>query len=70
MQRNVLQESLKYLPFALENELDWPQLSLVTGYMDSVWDVAKGPTDSIYKRIRERNRCNHRNYQNTAVNGL
>ncbi|KAF6041275.1 AOAH [Bugula neritina] len=65
----LTKESLKYLPFALENELDWPQLSLVTGYMDSVWDVAKGPTDSIYKRIRERNRCNHRNYQNTAVNG-
>ena len=37
--------------------------------MDSIWKVAKGPTESIYKNILKRNRCNHRDYQNVAVNG-
>ena len=37
--------------------------------MDSIWKVAKGPTESIYKNILKRNRCNHRDYQNIAVNG-
>lgn len=57
------------LGFVLENELDWPQLSLVTGYMQSVWNITKGKTDSLYNRLVERNRCNHRDYQNLAVNG-
>ncbi|XP_067932650.1 acyloxyacyl hydrolase-like [Watersipora subatra] len=61
--------SLHDLPFALENELDWPQLSLVTGYMNSTWSVAPGQTDSLYYRLFKRNRCNHRNYQNLAING-
>lgn len=64
-----IQKSLSSLPFALGNELDWPQLSLVTGYMDSIWDVAKGPTVSVYQNLLRRNRCNHRDYQNVAVNG-
>ena len=63
------QESLKSLPFAVENELDWPQLSLVTGYTQSKWSVATGKMDSIYNRLVQRNRCNHRDYQNLAING-
>ena len=30
---------------------------------------ATGPIDSIYLRMRERNRCNHRDFQNIGVNG-
>lgn len=31
--------------------------------------INHGPTDSIYMRLKARNRCNHRDYQNIAVNG-
>lgn len=57
--------------FILENEFDWPMLSFTTGYTsDSKWknDIT-GPTDSLYRKLRERNRCNHRDFQNIAVNG-
>lgn len=29
----------------------------------------QGVTDSIYLRLKERNRCNHRDYQNLCRNG-
>lgn len=32
--------------------------------------IIHGPTDSIYLRLWERNRCNFRDYQNIAVNGM
>ena len=48
------------LPFAIENEFDWPMLSTATGYKNSTWDVITGPVDSFYLRLRELNRCNHR----------
>ena len=54
-----------------ENELDFPMLSWSTGHADtSVYapDV-NGPMDSIYKRLREHNLCNHNDYQNIGVNG-
>lgn len=60
---------LKDLPFAVENEFDWPMLSTTTGYKNSTWDVIRGPVDSFYLRLRELNRCNHRDYQNIGVNG-
>ena len=60
---------LKDLPFAMENEFDWPMLSSTTGYKNSTWDVIQGPVDSFYLRLREINRCNHRDYQNIGVNG-
>lgn len=60
---------LKDLPFAMENEFDWPMLSSTTGYKNTTWDVIQGPVDSIYLRLRELNRCNHRDYQNIGVNG-
>ena len=31
--------------------------------------ISGGPTDSIYLRLRARNLCNHRDYQNLARNG-
>ena len=57
------------MAFFLENELDWPQLSAITGYMNSTWFVTQGPTRSLYLNMFNRNRCNFRDYQNCAVNG-
>lgn len=59
------------LLFILENEFDWPMLSMTTGHFNSSrWkNSITGPMDSIYSRMVQRNRCNHRDYQNIAVNG-
>ncbi|XP_052815063.1 acyloxyacyl hydrolase-like [Mya arenaria] len=60
------------LPYIGENELDWPAFSYATGFMnatDTLRKVIHGPTDSVYLRMWERNRCNFRDYQNIAVNG-
>ena len=62
-------EAFKDLLFILENELDWPMLSSATGYKNSTWPDISGPVDSAYLRLREINRCNHRDYQNIGVNG-
>ncbi|KAI6649400.1 Acyloxyacyl hydrolase-like [Oopsacas minuta] len=59
----------KYLPEMIENELDWPMESAATGYEESVWDPAKGEVISLYRQLRNKNRCNHRDYHNIAVNG-
>ncbi|XP_075862422.1 acyloxyacyl hydrolase [Microcebus murinus] len=58
--------SFSDLPTALSDELDWPQLSGVTGFLDSTSRIKE---HSIYLRLRERNRCNHRDYQSIARNG-
>ena len=62
-------EAFKDLFFILENEFDWPMLSSSTGYKNSTWPDISGPVDSTYLRLREFNRCNHRDYQNIGVNG-
>ncbi len=63
-------EAFKNLFFAIENELDWPMLSSATGYKNSTWPASiTGPVDSMYLRLREINRCNHRDYQSISVNG-
>ncbi|XP_054846892.1 acyloxyacyl hydrolase [Eublepharis macularius] len=54
------------LPAALANELDWPQFSETTGFLNS---TIGGRTDSIYLRLHKRNRCNHRDYQSISKNG-
>jgi len=55
-----------------ENEADYPGCSWATGF----WNTTDCPIpqrrngmDSIYKRMFLRNRCNHRDYQNIAVDG-
>jgi len=55
----------------LENELDFPMLSWSTGHRttDEFYPDISGPVDSIYMRMRERNLCNHNDYQNLGVNG-
>ena len=62
-------EAFQDLFFILENEFDWPMLSSATGYKNSTWKDIQGPVDSGYLRARALNRCNHRDYQNIAVNG-
>ena len=55
----------------LENEADWPMLSWSTGHLNASEfgpDVV-GPMTSVYSKMVERNRCNHRDYQNVGVNG-
>ncbi|XP_061196786.1 acyloxyacyl hydrolase-like [Saccostrea echinata] len=72
---NATEMSLKVfepLPFMLENELDWPEFSSTTAFMNNTekfHDVIHGPVDSMYMRMFDRNHCNHRDYQNIAVNG-
>jgi len=51
-------------------EADWPDLGFATGYRNSTMPgIISGRTDSLYLRLRERNRCNHRDYHNLARNG-
>ncbi|XP_060079937.1 acyloxyacyl hydrolase-like [Ylistrum balloti] len=58
------------LPFILENEFDWPELSSGTGFMNNSYsNVIHGPMYSVYNYLWQRNRCNHRDYQNLSVNG-
>jgi acyloxyacyl hydrolase len=47
----------------LTDEFDWPEKSWSTGFVSEV------SGDSIYLKMRDRNRANHRDYQNLAVNG-
>lgn len=59
-------KSFLNLPIALTNELDWPQLSGTTGFLYSTSRIKE---NSIYLRLRKRNHCNHRDYQNISKNG-
>eukprot|EP00762_Andalucia_godoyi_P006458 ANDGO_02850.mRNA.1 hypothetical protein DICPUDRAFT_153563 len=58
-----------WLLWALENELDWPHLGSYTGHTTDQTGDVPGPVDSIYLRLRQTNRCNHRDFQNIGVNG-
>jgi acyloxyacyl hydrolase len=54
----------------LSDELDWPEMSSATGYMNNTWvGHPVGALDSMYLRMRARNLCSHRDYQNIGVNG-
>jgi acyloxyacyl hydrolase len=53
----------------IANEMDFPFLSTVTAFKNDTTGLAPGPVDSIYLRLKERNRCIHRDFQNIGVNG-
>jgi len=55
---------------AASNELDWPQCSWSSGFRQTA-DCPTSPVEmgSIYQRMVDRNRCNHRGYINSGVNG-
>ncbi|XP_063778580.1 acyloxyacyl hydrolase isoform X2 [Pseudophryne corroboree] len=63
---NMSRNSFSNMALAISNELDWPQFSLYTGFENS---TIGGWTQSLYLRLRDWNRCNHRDYQNIARNG-
>jgi acyloxyacyl hydrolase len=48
------------LLWVLADEIDHPHIGGYTGFINSTKAV---PVDSLYKRMRERNRCLHRDYQ-------
>lgn len=52
----------------LSNEFDIPAASAYTAYLPNNSSFVY-PLRSLYKTLRERNHCNHRDYQNIAVNG-
>ena len=64
------------LPNAVD-ELDWPACAWGTGYRNTsrcpyahVLNASARPARlSIAERLRDRNRCNHRDFQNIGVNG-
>jgi acyloxyacyl hydrolase len=56
------------LVFVLANEMDWPQRSATTGFVADDRDDP-GHMFSLYSAMVDRNRCNHRDYHNIAVNG-
>jgi acyloxyacyl hydrolase len=68
----INEKTYQNLLYIAENELDWPMLSSVTGYENtSKWtNDIHGPVDSIYLKLFQLNRCNHRDYQNIAANGI
>lgn len=41
----------------------------IAGYINISWPIVTNITVSIYDKLRTRNRCNHRDYQNLGVNG-
>lgn len=43
--------------------------SFSTGHLNATGTEDPGNVDSFYLRLLERNRCNHRDYQNMGVNG-
>jgi acyloxyacyl hydrolase len=47
-------------------EFDLPQYGGYTGHLN----LTGVPTDSLYKFMRQQNRCVHRDYQNLCVNGM
>jgi acyloxyacyl hydrolase len=53
----------------LAAEGDWPHISYITGYDKDTTGFTPGPTNSLYKKLRQRNRCIHRDYINLSVNG-
>jgi acyloxyacyl hydrolase len=66
---NISIDTYKHLYDLLEREADWPQLSWATGHRQDHTGDTPGNVDSIYMRLKNHNRCNHRDFQNVCVNG-
>ncbi|EFC43184.1 predicted protein [Naegleria gruberi] len=63
-------DTYKQLWEIITNEADWPMLSWGTGFLnDTFSDLTPGLSSSIYKHMRNHNRCMHRDYATIAVNG-
>nr|CCC51432.1 putative GPI inositol deacylase precursor [Trypanosoma vivax Y486] len=55
----------------VRNSVDWPMLSSFTGFRNTTEfePNRNGPMISVYSQLVERNRCNHRDFQNLGQNG-
>ena len=63
---------LTNLSYVVSNEFDWPDVGFATGFRNATYMpdlIFDDKVDSIYLRLKERNLCNHRDYQNLARNG-
>lgn len=63
---------LQNISYVVSNEFDWPDVGFATGFRNATYMpklIYDDNVDSLYLRIRQRNRCNHRDYQNLARNG-
>ncbi len=71
--RRLVEGIWQNFTYVVANEGDWPDLGFATGFRDSQMPTLIGGggdhTDSFYLRLRRRNLCNHRDYQNLARNG-
>lgn len=67
----LTQGILTNITYVVSNEGNWPDVGFATGFRGSspMPPLLTGAVDSIYLRLRERNLCNHRDYQNLARNG-
>lgn len=65
----MTKETYSHLFQILELEVDWPHMSWATGYANDTTGLNAGLTSSIYKKLKQRNRCIHRDFQNISVNG-
>ena len=63
--------TFRNIEYILENEFDWPMLSSMTAYYNSTdaFPDINGPVDSVYMKMKARNLCTHRDFQNLGVNG-
>ncbi len=67
---SISESTFQNLVSVISNEADYPHCSSTTGHGDpSRCPQANGNFTSLYLKIRERNRCSHRDYQNVGVNG-
>ena len=57
---------LTNVSYVISNEFDWPDVGFATGFRNATQMpklIFDDHVDSLYLRLRERNRCNHRDYQ-------
>mmetsp|Transcript_7814 Transcript_7814/g.11591 ORF Transcript_7814/g.11591 Transcript_7814/m.11591 type:complete len:588 (+) Transcript_7814:41-1804(+) len=66
---NVTMADFSHIVSILENELDWPHLSMYTGYTNDTTGLTPSKTQSIYSQLLARNLCNRNDFQNIGVNG-
>jgi acyloxyacyl hydrolase len=61
--KDINETTYTYLLEVAAMEVDWPHRSAFTGFDE-------GPLySSLYKYLRNKNKCNHRDFQNLGVNG-
>jgi acyloxyacyl hydrolase len=57
---------LTNVSYVISNEFDWPDVGFATGFRNATQMpklIFDDHVDSLYLRLRKRNRCNHRDYQ-------